>query len=98
MIAGGALDAALQYSRRKWPVFPCHWTAERRKRPLIENGFHAAIIDSAQIRDWWGRWPNALIGVPTGPVSGFVVLDVDVKRPEANGYDTLDDLGFGILP
>jgi hypothetical protein len=26
------------------------------------------------------------------------VLDIDVKRPEANGFDTLDDLGHSILP
>ena len=25
-------------------------------------------------------------------------FDIDVKRPEALGYDTLDELGFGILP
>jgi hypothetical protein len=26
------------------------------------------------------------------------VLDVDVKRAEANGFDSLEDLGHSILP
>ena len=68
------------------------------KQPLTENGFHNASSDPAVIRDWWCRWPRALIGVPTGQATGAVVLDVDVKQPEAFGYDTLDDLGFAILP
>jgi putative DNA primase/helicase len=68
------------------------------KHPLIEHGLHAATRDEQQIRDWWRRWPSALIGVPTGRGSGFIVLDVDIKRPEANGFDTLATLGFAILP
>jgi hypothetical protein len=91
------LGVALSYARRGWPVFPCHWHGERKKRPLVERGLHAANRDGSQIRDWWRQWPNALIGVPTGRASGFVVLDVDVKGA-ANGFDTLADLGFAILP
>ena len=64
------LDAALGNARRGWSVFPCHWQGERRKRPLIERGSQAAITDEAQIRIWWLRWPDALIGVPTGRAIG----------------------------
>jgi hypothetical protein len=35
---------------------------------------------------------------PTGEISGFVVLDVDVKNPEADGFDSLKCLGRSILP
>jgi putative DNA primase/helicase len=91
--------AALGYARRGWPVFPCHWQGERRKRPLIERGFHAATTDDeAQIRAWWRRWPDALIGVPTGRAIGAVVLDIDVKDDSANGFDSLDGLGVAIVP
>jgi putative DNA primase/helicase len=93
-----ARDAALAYGALRWPVFPCHWQGERRKRPLIEGGFHAATTGETLIREWWRRWPDALVGVPTGRAIGVVVLDIDVKQPEANGYDTLDNLGFAILP
>jgi putative DNA primase/helicase len=93
-----ALDAALGYARGGWPVFPCHWQGKRRKRPLIERGLLAATRDETQIRIWWARWPNALIGIPTGRATRLVVLDIDVKTPRANGFDTLADLGKSILP
>jgi hypothetical protein len=89
---------ALEYAQgRSWPVFPCHWRGERRKRPLAERGFLDASRDPAVITVWWRRWPEALIGVPAGRATGFVVLDVDVKGA-ASGFDALDDLGLAILP
>lgn len=68
------LNAALGYAREGLPVFPCN---PRTKRPLIEHGFKDATFDEATIRQWWTRWPNAMIGVPTGGASGVWVLDVD---------------------
>lgn len=92
-----ARDAAFAYGvRRRWPVFPCQWQGEHRKQPLIHGGFHAATTDEGQIHEWWRRWPEALVGVPTGRAIGVVVLDIDVKKNHANGYDTLEALGFAI--
>lgn len=93
-----ALDAALGYVSRGWPVFPCRWEGPGRKRPLTRNGFHDATDVDAQIETWWKQWPEALIGAPTGAAIGAVVLDIDVKDPLANGFDTLEDLGRAILP
>jgi hypothetical protein len=39
-----------------------------------------------------------LIGIPTGTPINAIVLDIDVKDPAANGFDTLEDLGHSILP
>jgi len=91
-------NTALAYAARGWRVFPCQWRGARRKRPLIEHGPHDASAEPAIIAAWWQRWPAALIGVPTGSAIGAVVLDIDVKRDDANGYDTLDNLGVAILP
>lgn len=77
-----------------WPRFPCG----PDKRPLTEHGLLDATSEIAIIAAWRARWPNARWGVPSGRTISAVVLDVDVKRPEANGYDTLDDLGVGVLP
>jgi hypothetical protein len=83
------LPAALAYVRvHDWPVFPCNWTGETVKRPLIDGGFKSASKDPAILSEWWSRWPLALIGIPTGAVSGLVVLDIDRK----NGVDGLDCL------
>jgi hypothetical protein len=94
------LDQALEYAGRGWPVFPCRWDGgpRLRKTPLTRNGFKDASRNPKAVQQWWNRWPVALIGLPTGNVSGLVVLDVDVKRPDANGFDSLEDLGHSILP
>ncbi|MBV8096617.1 MAG: bifunctional DNA primase/polymerase [Acetobacteraceae bacterium] len=91
------IDAALGYARaRGWPVFPCSWRGELRKRPLTRHGLHDASCDPDQIREWWGRWPEALIGMPTGQATA-VVVDVDRKNG-VDGLDTLAELGAAILP
>jgi KaiC/GvpD/RAD55 family RecA-like ATPase len=66
------------------PVFPCHPGTDPAdsddpdaKKPLTERGFKDASADERQIRRWWSRWPNALVGVPTGSPSGLFVIDID---------------------
>lgn len=71
---GEILDAALAYAARDLPVFPCEHAG---KRPITRNGFKDATTDPATIRRWWLQYPDANIGVPTGAVSGLVVLDAD---------------------
>jgi putative DNA primase/helicase len=92
------LDAALRYAGRGWPVFPCQWQGEGRKRPLIERGLHAATTDAATVSAWWTRWPEALIGLPTGEPIGCVVLDIDRKEGGPDGLATLGKIDCPILP
>jgi hypothetical protein len=84
--APSPLKAALAYARRGVTVFPCE---PRGKRPLTRNGHWDATKDPRVIGRWWGRWPSANIGVPTGNESGIVVLDVD---PDAGGSESLAKL------
>ena len=82
-------SAALWYAeKRGWPVFPA---APGSKRPLTQNGFHDASVDPAQIEKWWDKWPDANVAIPTGAVSGLVVIDVDRKdgRDGAEAYINL---------
>jgi hypothetical protein len=93
---GTALVYVLEY---EWRIFPCQWRGPNRKSRLTQRGFHDAVRDVAQIAAWWSTsWPDALIGVPTGRESGFVVLDIDVKDDRRNGFDSLAYLGHAILP
>jgi len=69
------LEAALDYASRGNPVFPC-----KGKQPLIKGGFKGATTEEKQIREWWGKWPDASIGLPTGETSGLWVVDVDCYK------------------
>src|SRR5687768_10587101 len=84
------LDAALYYARRRWPVFPLHTPRgagcscgkdcgkNAGKHPRIKGWQDGATTDEAQTRDWWERrWPEANVGIPTGPRSGVLVVDHD---------------------
>lgn len=78
------LKAALAYARNGWPVFPCRLT----KQPWTQHGFKDPTTDEGKIREWWGRYPNASIGVPTGHAIGAWVLDVDLP----DGPESLDEI------
>jgi hypothetical protein len=76
------------------PVFPCRRHPEeamvrgerkllKAKSPLTPRGLHDATQDPEQIRAWWGRWPEALVGVPTGSTTGLVVIDYDADKVDA---------------
>jgi hypothetical protein len=92
------INSALEYTRRGWPVFPMRALRDGRKVPCNEHGFREATLDPVRIEAWWARWPDALIAIATGTVSGIVVLDIDVKHDGSNGYDALAELGQSILP
>jgi hypothetical protein len=62
---------------------------QQGKHPRTEHGFKDASKDPEQIRAWWKRWPDAPIGVATGEVSNFVVVDVDLGK---GGPDSLIEL------
>lgn len=85
-------EAALRYAQRKIPVFPV-----RGKLPLTEHGFKDATFRAETVRRWWATNPEANIAIPTGAVSGLVVLDVD---PRHRGNESLAELEakHGSLP
>jgi bifunctional DNA primase/polymerase-like protein len=85
------LDVALRYALTlDVPVFPCN---PEDKRPWTEHGHKDASRDDARIRTWWAQWPNAMIGVPCGPVSGVWVLDVDIDPSKGvDGFPLLREL------
>ncbi|UOR02371.1 bifunctional DNA primase/polymerase [Leucobacter allii] len=85
-VAGMMLaDAAQHYASQGVPVFPC---VPGEKRPLVAHGFYDATADPVQVTAWWQRWPDANIGIPTGPTSGLEVVDVDVKGDPPRGPES----------
>jgi hypothetical protein len=85
-----ALQAALQLAEEHGlPVLPCRDKDEqingctyKAKSPYLEHGFKDASRSIEQIAAWWKRWPDALIGVPTGTVSNIFAIDVDTRGLE----------------
>lgn len=77
------------------PVFAC---VPGGKRPLPgSRGFLDATTEPAQIGAWWWRVPDANLALPTGRVSGVVVVDVDVHG--VNGFDAFHTArAVGLLP
>jgi hypothetical protein len=103
------LAAALEYAARGWPVLALHGirdgrcTCRRRacaspgKHPRSPHGVTEATTDPDVLHGWWRRWPDANVGVVTGPRSGVVVLDID---PRHGGDVSVDELtaAYGSLP
>lgn len=73
------LAEALALAERGLLVFPC----SDSKRPTCPHGFHDASSDPATVRALWRARPGALIGVPTGAVTGIFVLDIDSAKHES---------------
>ena len=94
------LTEALQYARRGWYVFPCREKigqpynkngeiiTPREKTPYVSGGLDSATRDEDQIKAWWLKFPNAMIGVNCGK-SGIFIVDIDKKG--VNGLDTFMD-------
>ncbi len=79
--------AALGYAAQGWSVIPIE---PRGKRPLVGwREFQYRRADPAQIDAWFGRWPEANVGIVTGRVSGLVVIDVDAQH---GGLESLQAL------
>ncbi|NCC04980.1 MAG: bifunctional DNA primase/polymerase [Proteobacteria bacterium] len=93
---GKALErAALAIAAKGKPVFPCNI----KKRPMTEHGYLDATLDPDIINEMFSRSGVAGIGMPTGRVSGLVVIDRDRK----NGLDGIAacqdlELDLGPLP
>ena len=105
------LRYALEYTERYIPVFPVYEPSSdgngcscdkgescksTGKHPRTKNGFKDATTDPEQVKQWWNKWPNANIGIPTGKATGWLVLDVD---PKHGGVESLEEfLGCEVIP
>jgi hypothetical protein len=84
-------NAALDYAQRGLPVIPLHTLVDglctcRKKQncgksagkhPRTLHGLKDASTNEEQIREWWNKWPDANVGIATGPESGVFMLGPD---------------------
>jgi hypothetical protein len=88
-------EAIHEYMGRGWSIIPIR-TGD--KRPLIRwEEFQLRRPSEAEARSWFRQWPDAGIGVVTGPISGLVVVDLDAGH---GGDESLEKLEreHGALP
>src|SRR5262245_1403158 len=77
------LESALVLASKGIPVFPVRLCrvaclkCNTCKAPASPHGFHDATLDAEGIHTLWKQHPGQLIGVPTGKISNFDVLDLD---------------------
>lgn len=91
-------EAALDHARGGRSVIPARNepTGPKHKTPLTKHGVLDATRDPRQITNWWGEWPNALIGMACGRLSGVIVLDIDNHPNRPCGFDSVPEwLDYG---
>ena len=66
---------ALWILREGFPVIPVE---RHSKKPLVRwQPYQQRLQTEQEVKNWWERWPDANIGMPTGSLSRLVVLDCD---------------------
>jgi hypothetical protein len=89
------LEAALGYAERGWFVFPAP-PGEKKSHKSAEHSDGrkwGKTLDPAEIKRDWKRWPDADVGIATGPESGFFVVEVDTKEGhDVDGMASLAEL------
>jgi hypothetical protein len=81
------LEQALHYAQNAgWLIHPC----KPDKTPYLKAWQEKATTDPEQIKSWWSKWPEALIGCATGQMSGIWVLDADLP----DGPDELEQMNL----
>src|SRR5262245_558151 len=87
------LAAALRYaSIMSWHVFPVPPdTKKSYKSAEHSNGAKWGMTrDAEQITRDYARWPDAGVGIPTGMVNGFFVVEADTAK--GHGVDGIANL------
>ncbi len=70
------IEHALKYQEMGFSVIPV--TPKNKKPPLVEwKPYQTEKATREQIVDWWKQWPDANIGLVTGEINGFCVVDHD---------------------
>jgi len=82
------LDHALNYQEKGFSIIPI----KPDKKPYIKwEPFQTRSATPEEIRQWWKQWPNAMIGIITGAISGIFVIDCDSAEAYRRVQELLPD-------
>jgi hypothetical protein len=89
------LRTALQYAERGFSIIPIKPDIDPEKNKALKKPYLFSWIEYQkrratpdEIRQWWQKWPKAMIGIVTGEISGVFVIDCDTKE----GYEAIQNL------
>src|SRR5215212_7219963 len=81
------LKAARAIAAKGKRVFPC----KADKKPNTPNGFKDASVDPAKVTAMFKKRGSELIGVPTGPDTGLLVIDFDIYKRGAMTVEEFEE-------
>jgi len=86
------LQAAQKFAARGWHVFPAPLGEKKSCKSAEHSGGRkwGATTDPDEIARDWQRWPQANVGIVTGPKSGLLVIEADTEA--GHGVDGIGNL------
>ncbi|WP_369719727.1 bifunctional DNA primase/polymerase [Bradyrhizobium sp. LLZ17] len=101
----GFIATMLDYAKYGYFIFPAKF-AKKQKLSHTSAGKSNGnpwgyTKDPDEISEYWRRWPHAAIGLPTGPMNGLFVIDVDTPDGhDQEGRESLMklEMRYGALP
>ncbi|MCX5803457.1 MAG: bifunctional DNA primase/polymerase [Proteobacteria bacterium] len=82
------LQSALNYLARGFSVIPIR----PDKTPYIQWAeFQTRLPSTEEIKTWWQKWPDAMIGIVTGKLSDLCAIDCDSEEGETAIEELLPD-------
>lgn len=79
------LNAALSYAKKGFSVLPIKpaTTETEKKMPYVKwLEFQTRKATPEEIKAWWTKFPDAMVGIVTGEISGVSVVDIDNHEAE----------------
>ena len=83
-----ALEAALAYCGRGFSVIPIR---PDKKPYILWAEYQKRRATANEIKNWIQKWPDAMIGIVTGEISGVLVVDCDSEAAYQKIQELLPD-------
>ena len=76
------IQQALEYLRKGFSVIPI--SPETKRPPISWKEFQTRLPTESEVEEWFTSFPNAMVGMVTGKVSGVFVIDLDAYKEGFN--------------